>query len=173
MMRLELVAFTCLVLFAGTAVGKDKGEHLEFKMGQEWKAVNSGEVPGHYFMMEFVREGDDIKSWKELVTVQNFDKSRSMRSPEQTLNDLKAAREKNCPGATEWNVIDKKEDSILYEWHAKTCLDQPEQSEIAKIIYGKRNVFLLHYAVKVHEFSPDTRAEWIKKFTSAGIEGAH
>ena len=52
------------------------------------------------------------------------------------------------------------------------CLDQPEQSEIANIIYGKHNEFFLHYAAKVHELSPDTRAEWIKTFTAAGIAGA-
>ena len=172
MKRLALVAFTCLVFFAGTVASAGKAEHLNFKIGQEWKVANSGEVPDHYFIMEFVREGDDIKNWKELVTMQNFNKSRSMRSPEQTLNELKTAREKSCPRVTEWNVIDEKEDSILYEWHAKTCLDQPEQSEIAKIIYGKHNVFLLHYAAKVHEFSSETRAEWIKAFTAAGIADA-
>jgi hypothetical protein len=57
----------------------------------------------------------------------------------------------------------------LYEWHAKECLGQPEQHELARIIYGKHNVFFLHYAAKVHELTPDTRAEWIKRLSAAFI----
>ncbi len=173
MLRLKLITSACLILFAGTAVsaGKDHAEHLRFTTGPDWKLANSTEA-NHDVIMEFVRAGDQIDNWKELMTIQNFGRSGRMRSPEETLNDLKAKREKDCPGVTEWTVIDKNEDSILYEWHAKMCLGQSEQSEMAKIIYGKHNVFWLHYAAKVHEFSPDARAEWIKRFTSAAIAGA-
>jgi hypothetical protein len=138
-------------------------------LGKEWKVVQNTQTRA-YTIIEFVREGDTIDTWKELVTVQNFSKSRGYRSPSETLDELKATREKECPGVTQWNVIEKTERSILYEWHAKSCLGQPEQHELARVLYGEHNVFFLHYAVKAHELKSDTRAEWIKKFTAVSID---
>jgi len=156
-----------LLLSTGTVMAKDK-EVLRFKLGAEWKPVHTAETR-QSMTLEFIREGDDINSWKELVTYQNFGRE-GKASPEDTLNKLKAAREKDCPGATEWNVIDKNESRILYEWHAKPCLDWPEQSEIATIAVGKHNVFFLHYAAKVHELAPDVRTQWIKTLSEAAIK---
>jgi hypothetical protein len=164
----SVVAFLFFILPLGSATPKDTGEHLEFALEKEWKAAHSG--TRNYAILEFVREGDDINSWKELVTIQSFGKSRGYRSPLETLDELKALREKECPGVTQWNVIDKAERSILFEWHVTGCLGWPEQHEVSRILYGKRNVFVLHYAAKVHELTPDTRAEWIKRFAAASIE---
>lgn len=121
--------------------------------------------------MEFVRKGDDINNWKELVTFQNFGRKGAlsrhgaMPSPEDFLDSQKALREKECPGATEWNIIAQDENSIVYEWQAKPCAGWPEQHEMAKIVYGWYNIFILHYAAKVHELAPDTRAKWITRFS--------
>jgi hypothetical protein len=157
-----------IVLPLGSATPKDTGEILEFALDEEWKVANSAGAR-NYTILEFVRQGDDINSWKELVTMQNFGRSRGYRSPSETIDELKALREKECPGVTQWNVIEKTENSILFEWHAKECLGQPEQCEVSRILYGKRNVFVLHYAAKVHELTPETRAEWIKRFAAASI----
>ena len=173
MLKLRSIFLPLLILFAATAslAAKDKREHLKFSMGKEneWKIATSSGAPGGETTVEFVREGDDVQHWKELVTIQDLRKSASIKSPDITLEKLKALREKICPGATEWTIIDKQEDSVLYEWHQKACADQPEQSELARVLYGKQNVFFLHYAVKAHEFPPDARAEWIKRFNKAEI----
>lgn len=158
-----------IILPLGSAAPRDTGEHIEFSLGREWKVVQNAQT-GTYTILEFVREGDTIDNWNELVTVQNFRKSRGYRSPAETLDELKATREKECPGVTQWNVIDRTERNILYEWHAMGCLGQPEQHEVARILYGVHNVFFLHYAAKVHELKPDTRAQWIKKFAAVSID---
>ena len=90
-------------------------------------------------------------------------------SPEDTLGSLKAIREKECPGVTKWNVIEKNENSILYEWQARPCRGWTDQHEIAKIIYGKYNRFFVHYVAKVYQLPPDTRAKWIKRFAEFKI----
>jgi hypothetical protein len=167
---MRVIAFLFLMLWVGVVIAKDKNEILEFALGLEWKPAYSSDR-SRFMIMEFVREGDDINNWKELVTYQNFGRN-GKESPEETLNKLKATREKNCPGVTEWNVIDKNESRVLYEWHAKPCLSWPEQSELATIIVGRHNVFLLHYAAKVHELAPDTRAQWIKRFSAAAISSS-
>lgn len=165
----SVVALLVLISSLGSATPKDGPENLGFALGKEWNPVHSASGR-RYTILEFVREGDDVDHWKELVTLQNFDRSRGYRSPTETLDKLKEAREKECPAVTEWNVIDKQENSILYEWHSKKCLDQPEQHEIARIIYGKHNVFFLHYAAKVQKLTSDTRAQWIKSFSAASID---
>lgn len=120
-------------------------------------------------IIEYVLKGDDFENWTELFTYQNGAKNHFDHSPEKMLSALKAKREKECPGATEWTVIEQNENSILYEWQDKPCLSWPEQRKIARIIYGKYNWFLLHYAAKVHELAPETRTKWIKLLETATV----
>jgi hypothetical protein len=155
-----------LLLSQGVVMATDK-EVLRFKLGSEWKPAYSSAAK-RSTILEFIREGDDINSWKELVTYQNYERD-GKASPEEMLNRLKANHERECPGTTEWNVIDKNESRVLYEWHAKPCLGWPEQSEIATIVVGRDNVFFLHYAAKVHELAPETREQWIKTLSAAAI----
>ena len=177
MLKLRPSVLTLLIIFAATApiLAKDKPEDWKFAMPlgkdnqEEWKLASSDANRGGESIMEFVRKEDDISHWKELVTMQNLRKSHSIKSPDAMLEKLKALREKLCPGKTEWKVIDRKEDSILFEWHLKQCADQPDQSELARIIFGKQNVLFLHYAVKALEFPPAARAEWIKRFNQTEI----
>ncbi len=177
MPKLRSIILSLLILFTAGApiLAKDKPEQWKFAMPkgkdnqEEWKLASSDGTRSGESILEFVRKEDDISHWKELVTMQNLRKSHSIKSPDAMLEKLKALREKLCPGQTEWKVIDQKEDSILFEWHLKRCADQPEQSELARIIFGKQNVLFLHYAVKALEFSPDARAEWVMRFNKAEI----
>lgn len=133
-----------------------------------WKVGYEAEIPNQHALTEFIREGDDINNWRELITIQSFNrKSWGGPSPEDSLNGLKAIREKECPGVTEWKVIEKDENSILYEWQAKPCRGWPDQHEIAKIIYGKYNRFVIRYTAKVYQLPPDTRTKWIKRFAES------
>jgi hypothetical protein len=155
----SLLSVVLILCMAAPVYANKRTDRIQFTLSGDWDLANSAGT-SKYQIMEFVRKGDTLKSWKELVTVQNLAKTRRFRSPEDTLKDLKALREKECPASTEWNVIEQDKNSILYEWHAKTCLGQPEQVELARIIYGKYNVFVVHYATRVHELSEETRVTW-------------
>jgi hypothetical protein len=161
MKNLLLIVTSLALVSAGVATAKSKRDDLDFAMDLGWRAAYHAQTRG-LNIIEYVPKGDDLDNWKELFTYQNGGKNHFDHSPEKMLNALKAQREKECPGATEWTVIETNENSILYEWQAKPCLSWPEQHEIARIIYGKYNWFFLHYDSKVHELSPDTRAKWIK-----------
>lgn len=151
-------------------VSKDKKvEDLDFSIEPGWSKANSANGPNHSYVVEYVREGDDINNWKELVTVERFRKSKSDSSPEQMLKNMQARRDKECPDSTLWNIIDKNEKSILYEWQAKPCLGFPEQHEIARIIFGEHFLFVLHYAAKVSGLPEETRSRWIKRFSAATV----
>ena len=169
-----VVLFLCLIACIDAPPASAQKENIEFRISTDWQLANHFETHDAA-LMEYVRKGDDIKNWKELVTFQNFARrgnlaSRGpMPSPGDYLDALKALREKECPGATVWNTIEQDENSIVYEWQVKTCLNQPEQHEMAKIVYGRYNIFILHYAAKVYELTPDTRSQWITTFSNFNV----
>jgi len=164
----SLLSVVPILCVAAAVYANQKGDYIEYSLPADWDLANSA-GRSDYTLKEFVRKGDALKSWKELVTVQNFAKTRRFRSAEDTLKDLKALREKECPASTEWNVIEQDQNSITYEWHAKACLGQPEQDELARIIYGKYNVFILHYAARVHELSSETKVTWTDWLRSVSV----
>jgi hypothetical protein len=146
-----------------------QGFPLNFDFDSGWQMAHYAELPNHYGIIEFIREGDDIDNWSELLTIQNFPPLWGGPTQEDALNKLKAIRENACPEVTTWNTISKDENSILYEWHAKPCLGWPDQHEIARIIYGKSNTAILHYVQKTNQLSVEQRAKWIKKFSDAKV----
>ncbi|MGO9540972.1 MAG: hypothetical protein ACLPN2_10320 [Terriglobales bacterium] len=165
---IPIIGFLCLIGWVGAPVAAAEHEDLNFQLDLGWKKANDAERRG-YVIIEWVREGDDINNWKELFTYQNFG-LHGERTPDDFLNNLKALREKECPGVTEWNVIEHNENSILYEWRVKPCMSWPDQHEIARIIFGKHNLFLLRYTAKVKELAPDTRTKWINMLKAATVE---
>jgi hypothetical protein len=145
-------------------------EVLAFPYDSAWKLANRGAFPNRESLMEFVRQDDDIRDWKELLTIQNFRYRADARTPEDHLNALKALREQRCPGATTWAVIAKDDASIVYEWQAgASCLGMPDQHEIARILLGQYNVFIIHYVKKTTQLDETDRAEWIQKLSAAKI----
>jgi hypothetical protein len=163
-------SFLCLIVCAGVTASAGEQETLNFQLSLDWEMANHAERLG-YVIKEYVRSGDDIHHWKELFTYQNFGlEHQHAPTPKDELDTLKAVKEKECPDATEWNVIEQNENSILYEWQEKPCLGWPDQHEIAKIIFGKHSLFILHYAAKVPQLDPDTRMNWIKTFEDATID---
>ncbi len=160
--------FILLLILSACATGEV--EHIKYSMDvSSWKFASQSGVPGQYYIIEFIPKADDMKNWKELMTLQNFLPSWGGPSPEDSLNDLKAIREKECPGLTKWTVIAKDEKSILYEWQARPCLGWPDQHEIGRIIYGKYNRFVLRYTVKMYEIPQELRDKWIKILSEAII----
>jgi hypothetical protein len=167
---LMFLSFLCLMVCAGVTASAGENESLNFELSLDWKIANHAERSG-YVITEYVRSGDDIHHWNELFTYQNFGLGHKRGlTPQDELDALKAVKEKECPGATEWNVIEQNESSILYEWQEKPCLGWPDQHEIARIIFGKHNLFILHYAAKVQQLDPDTRKNWINTFEGATVD---
>jgi hypothetical protein len=158
-----------LLLSAGAGAPAAERDEIHYQLSPDWNVAHSAEERG-VVRMEFLRQGDDITKWKELFTYENMALGRGHRTPDEWLNRLKELREKECPGATEWNVIEKDEHSILYEWQAKPCLGWPEQHEIARVLSGRYNLFILRYTAKVYKLEPDTRTEWIKTLEAASVD---
>ena len=162
--RALALAFLMFLAGAGLVFAKHNDE-LILKIPPNWKQGNIAEDRRtQYAIVELIRPNEDIHSWTELLTNISFPTPRHIHKPEDFLDALKAQREKECPGSTVWNVIGKDEDSITYEWHFQSCLGQPEQIEIAKILLGKHTLYTVQYAKKVKELPADERDTWLKWF---------
>jgi len=150
--------------------------HVLGLRGADWEPASASNAH-HAALFEFVRKGDNINNWKELFTFQHGRRKAYPPSSQQYLDALKALREKECPGATVWNTIAQDENSILYEWQlTKPCGSAPgeaqagvEQHEIARAIYEKDVVLIVHYAAKGHDLAPDVRTEWISRWHDAYV----
>lgn len=145
-------------------------EGLQFSLPveQKWVTGNAYTIEGKYSITELVPEGETINSWSELITIQNF--ASASGTPAQVLDQLMAIRERLCPGSTQWNIIQKDERSILYEWRAAPCAGYPEQHEIARIIDGNWNRFRIAYTVKLGEIRAEKRNSTIQYLSEATVD---
>jgi hypothetical protein len=161
---LILLAFMSLSRPALAQYAGIHAEGIQFPTPPDWQIVHS-----KLYDLELIRKGDDIHNWKELITYQDFRRtSKRPASPQAWLEAREALREKDCPGAAHWEVIQHDEFSILYESElVKPCLKAPapeqmvEQHDLARVVYGKEDILFLQYASKDLNLAPDVRSKWI------------
>jgi len=163
-----LAAFVCAVSWMAATAADSHNEVLNFKIEDDWKAGSHSETSHGHSIMYF-HGGDDINHWKENFTYLYGVRKRGLRPPDEELKVLQADMEKRWPGLTDWNVIARDENSILYEWHLKWSARTHEECNITRIIHTKYNWFTLTYAARVPELTPETRDLWIKTFSDATI----
>lgn len=161
-----------LTLAAGLAVGMPKDQNgLGFKVPPGWTLAHAEDVQGGS-ILELVKEGDTIDDWKELITIQNLLKPKGVRNPEGFFSAIKASREQYCPGVTSWHVIQQSESEITYEWSTSgPCMGQPAQSELARVLWNKRDFWVFHYAAKVKELPKDDRDRWLQWLSQLDLTG--
>lgn len=156
------IFFSIVLLAACQAGGQRAYDDIAFVLSPDWTVGNNQVVQGRYALTEWVRTGDDIADWDELVTVQNWTLSAvEGANPEAFLRTQQQLTEKNCPGAATWRVLERDARSILYETRTKACMGYAEHHQIGRIIDGKYNRFEVSYAMKGAEIPPQRRAEWL------------
>src|SRR5262245_42266803 len=138
--------YLSLVFFAGCATpGHDS---LSFRFSEaHWQPGSTQAVQGMFAIDEFVRPGETLQNWTELLTIQRFHKRFVAQPPETLMYELKTRMEQRCPGVV-WQVIRRQEKSILYEWQIATCPSHPAQHEIARLLDGEVTLWRLAYTVR-------------------------
>lgn len=127
----------------------------------EWKLAHSEVVEGEYAIDEFVPKSERIDHWTRLFTQQNFRrKFSSASSPAKMMEGLRKAMAKRCP-AVAWTVVSQSQSDVLYEFHFDECGGQPAQHELARILYGKWNIWRLAYTVKGPPLEGQERQRWL------------
>ena len=124
---------------------------------------------------EFVRPGEKIDNWTELLTWQALRKPTNPEPIDAFVARVHADDAKLCPNGFVQNVIaqgfrtETEEANILYEWKMKNCHPHADQHEVAKVIYGKFSIFRLAYVAKTEKLAPEKREKWIKELSAAKI----
>lgn len=151
--------------------------YQEFLMGgfdpKDW---NVGHQAGdqNQRIIEFVRPGEKIDNWTELLTIQTLRKPPVPEPIDTFVRGIHSQISKSCPNIVS-NVIarqlptDTVEASILYEWKTKNCPPEADQHEIGRIMYGKFNIFRLAYVAKTQALAPEKRDKLIKELSAAMI----
>ena len=98
-----------------TPPGVGAQENLRFLPPPEWEPGNTRQTRDE-LLMEFVKKGEKIDNWTELLTMQQFRRTRGPSSLREFYESAKQVREKRCPGLTEWTIVEEAEATQLYEW---------------------------------------------------------
>lgn len=135
--------------------------------GRNWK-IGYKKANSQKSFTEYVLEGETVHNWSELITVQEFAGLQERRTSEECMEFMKEEIAKLC-SQVEWNVLNKNDKDITYEWKITNCLGQDDQHEIARIISGKEGIWVVHYATKKTPVSTERRQEWIKILNSVTL----
>lgn len=118
---------------------------------------------------EFVRPGQTVDNWTELVTWQALNKAFDLGSVEDHMAAYKKDLGARCPGST-MEVIRQMPDGSLYESHIVNCEQGAEEYELARVLDGTSNRFVVRYGVRGEvTMTPERRAEWIEKLMAVQI----
>ena len=163
-------------------------------LGVGWKVAQQRQTQT-WRAREFVREGETLENWTEQIYWQTFKKGPTSDSPETAVNKSWEFIRSICPGV-EWNIVERKERAILYEWRIPSCsLDEAGREKLAKglgqfrpdpkvdpekftadqhvinlYIEGEWTIWRIGYTAKVKELSQEKRTEWIRRFSDTKVE---
>ena len=111
-----------VLLMTGAASAQ---ENLNLRPPSDWELGYGPKETRDSMIMEYVKKGEKIDSWTELVTIQQF---RRKSSPREFFDQLKGTRERACPGVTEWRIVEEERNTVLYEWNTTAICDgEPAQ----------------------------------------------
>ena len=178
-MKRDFVSIGFIVVLVAACAPMQRGQsYQEDLMGgfnpSEWTIGNS-KADRNQRITEFVRHGEKIDNWTELLTMQALRKPVDPEPIAAMVARVHADDAKSCPNGFMQNVIaqgfptDTEEASIIYEWQFTNCPPHADQHEVAKIIYGKFNIFRLAYVAKTKKLAPEKREQWIKQLKDTKI----
>jgi len=134
-----------------------------------WKYAGSKQGKGEWVTDYYVPEGEGVETWTRRFTFSNVRRSYSSpASPEAMMNGLKEFKIKECP-KTVWNIIQKGDTDLLYEYHVADCGRHPAQHKIARILYAKANIWWITYTQKGPPMDEQERLRWIETLSEPRI----
>ena len=167
-----------VVLVAACVPIQRSPSYQEFLMGgydlKEWTLGHQTSDRNQH-ITEFVRPGEKIDNWTELLTLQVLRKPINPEPIDTMVARVHANDAKLCPSGFVQNVIalglptETEEASILYESKFKNCSPHADQHEVARVIYGKFSIFRLAYVAKTEKLAPEKREKWIKDLKDAVV----
>jgi len=120
-------------------------------------------------VVEFVRPGQTVENWSELVTIQTFNKAAGVGSVEDSLAMYRQDLLSRCPDS-KVNIIRQNSGDVVYEAYVMGCAEGPDEHVLARVLDGAHSQFLVQYAVReAATMAPSRRTDWIEKLMSVQV----
>ena len=136
----------------------------------QWKTI-SRQVAANFSLLERIpAEDNPPQNWTRLVGISSI--RLSALDPEQRqdlVKHLKSFMEGRCPGGSVWNIIRNDENGVLYERLSKSCLGQPQEHTVGRVVVGKIDRWKLWYSNRIAKMPDTERDAWIDYFSAAKI----
>ena len=134
-------------------------ENLQFRPPPDWELGHTQQTKD-LMVMEFVRKGEAVESWTELLTLHQFRRGKNSQTFRESYEGLKAIWEQRCPGLTEWRILDETEGLFVYEWKTTgACVGHQPQTELVRLIFGRKTGYRVGYNTR-RELTAEMRATW-------------
>lgn len=120
-------------------------------------------------VVEYVRPGQTVENWLELVTVQTFNKAAGVGSVEDSLSVYRRDLLSRCPDS-KVNILRQSSADVVYEAYVMGCAEGPEEHVLARVLDGAFNRFVVQYSVReAATMAPSRQTDWIEKLMSVQI----
>jgi len=163
----HLVMIFLLAGIAATGTELFAKEGLNFAIGPQWMFLKD-ETAGEIYTMTFIPQGQTAENWQSMLEMVNASRNsypKTVREAQKKLLDL---RLKTCPD-TNLEMIDEDKASIIFVMNSLNCPFPENRYQLTKILYGKKNVYILIFTQKSDATSQETRDQWIMVLKNASI----
>jgi len=139
----------------------------------EWfpgKAILERTLPdGCGSLLEFIPSHEDSANWTELLFLGRLAKRCGGYSLSKWFKLKKKEQEEICPGASEWQIVEKKKNRLLFEHKTKDCAGRPDQVRIGIIVDGKATRWEVEYNLREDNLPEPKRSKVISGFSESEI----
>lgn len=123
---------------------------------------------GHQTIVECVRPGETIDTWRELITVQSLDDRMPRREPLAVMKELEQQM-RTHGGELDWKVIEQDAGSVLYEWTLSGAKGIEPQGELVRLVQGNEAMHRAAFAYKGLPLAPERRKQMLDLLSKAQV----
>jgi hypothetical protein len=93
------------------------------------------------YHLRFVIEGESLETWTEILEIIDTRRKDEPDTAQQWFERFREHGDETC--SSEWTTIDEQATSIIFRRTAKNCQGFDDQDALYRVLYGKKNVFLI------------------------------
>jgi hypothetical protein len=154
-----------LLLFVSTIYAK---EGLKFTIDPQWMFLKD-ETIDKTSTMTFVPLGQTEEDWKSRFEIIQTALKNYPSTVQEAQVSLLKARQEYCP-ETQSEIIEQDKKSIIFDMSTRNCPSFIDQYQLTKILYGKKDVYIMIFTNRGESEPPSQKDEWLKTIRAAKIQ---
>lgn len=173
-MKKQILVITLLLVSAISFSQSRESFELDWKKMKDWKQASHQEDSGNY-LTEYLRKGDKLENWKELIAIQRLDITGArIMSLDALMNSGFEELKNNAPEAV-LTVIQKDEEAanpwIEYKSESPRFNNDPNpESQFFHVVKTGNSIFLIWWAVKKSKITENDYKMYQEFFRSGVVK---